>query len=186
MALPSPYLRAEQEISPHWRRSSPRPNTRKPSASSLPASLRPSIWRPKNGSSIASSPSQAMATSCPRTTFPRAAVALAESCFAASAAEPGNGAAALGATVTLDSSDPAEFALFSEGGARAVVSTPASRLAAVQATARQYRVAAREIGNVIRNGALRIQFVWRWVSYSPLEPLRDSWANSLERALTAK
>ncbi len=114
------------------------------------------------------------------------AVALAESCFAASAAEPGNGAAALGATVTLDSSDPAEFALFSEGGARAVVSTPASRLAAVQATARQYRVAAREIGKVIRNGALRIQYGGRWVIESPLEPLRDAWANSLERTLTAK
>jgi phosphoribosylformylglycinamidine synthase II len=114
------------------------------------------------------------------------AVALAESCFAATAAESGDGAAALGATVMLDSSGPAEFVLFSECGARAVVSAPASRLAAVQATARQYQVAAREIGKVIRNGALRIQYGGRWVIESPLEPLRDAWANSLERTLTAK
>ena len=108
------------------------------------------------------------------------AVALAESCFASTESE------AFGASIRLDSPAPAEFALFSESGARALVSLSPSQLAAVQASARQYGVAARELGKVIRNGALRIEYKGRAVIESPLEPLRDAWANSLERTLTLK
>jgi phosphoribosylformylglycinamidine (FGAM) synthase-like enzyme len=110
------------------------------------------------------------------------AVALAESCFAA-IRDHGK---ALGACISLDSPVPAEFALFSESGARALASVPASQLADVQATARQYGLAAREIGRVIRDGALRIEYKGRVVIESPLEPLREAWANSLERTLTSK
>jgi hypothetical protein len=47
-------------------------------------------------------------------------------------------------------------------------------------------VAAQEIGQVTRNDAFRIQHKGRAVIESPVESLRDAWANSLERALVAR
>jgi phosphoribosylformylglycinamidine synthase subunit PurL len=148
------------------------------------------------------------------------AVALAESCFAASSMAPANAggvlvgarhavpdsdfssslatrhpaptlsgsplatSSSLDATVNLDDNSPAELSLFSERGARAIVSLAPANLAAVLAIARQYNVAAREIGQVTCDGVFRIEHQGRAVVESPVELLRDAWANSLERAVT--
>jgi phosphoribosylformylglycinamidine synthase II len=105
------------------------------------------------------------------------AVTLAESCFAS---------AELGARVSLGKDASAEFALFNERGARCVVSVSPTKLAAVLVTARQYGVGAREIGKVHLGGALRIEYKGSVVVDSPLDSLRDVWADSLERTLAAK
>jgi phosphoribosylformylglycinamidine synthase subunit PurL len=102
------------------------------------------------------------------------AVTLAESCFAA------NG---LGATAKLEETGPAEAALFGERGARAVVSVNAAQLARVLHTARQYQVAAHEIGKVIGGDAFRIQYKGSAVIDSSIPALRDAWAHSLEHTL---
>jgi len=100
------------------------------------------------------------------------AVALAESCFAA------NG---LGASISFNENSPAEYALFSERGARAIVSVSPTNLAVVLATARQCNVGASELGNVTREATLRIELKEHAAIDSPLDVLRDVWANSLER-----
>jgi phosphoribosylformylglycinamidine synthase II len=105
------------------------------------------------------------------------AVTLAESCFAS------NG---LGASVSFNENTPAEYALFSERGARCVVSVSPTNLAAVLATARQYSVGATELGNVTRDAALRIELKEHAAIDSPLDVLRDVWANSLERTLAGR
>src|SRR5579859_4855787 len=124
-------------------------------------------------------------------------VALAESCFASMTNQPnachpesprsarGDGSAfsCLGATVTIDGASPAEFALFHERGARAIVSVSPTNLAAALATARQYEVAAREIGKVHLAPSLRIEYEGPAVVDSPLDSLLDVWANSLGRNL---
>jgi len=102
------------------------------------------------------------------------AVTLAESCFAA------NG---LGTNAKLEENGPAEAALFGERGARAVISVRPAQLARVLDTARQYKVAAHEIGKVIGNDAFRIQYKGSTVIDSSVPALRDAWANSLERTL---
>jgi len=104
------------------------------------------------------------------------AVTLAESCFAADG---------LGAHVKLAEEGSAEAAVFNERGARAVVSVTPSKLAAVLNTARQYSVAAHQIGQVIRGDAFRIQYKGSAVIDSSVESLRDAWAHSLERNLKA-
>jgi phosphoribosylformylglycinamidine synthase len=105
------------------------------------------------------------------------AVTLAECCFAA------NG---LSASVILEGSEPpAEHALFNERGARAVVSVKSSLLARVLESARQYGVAAQQIGQVTRDKAFRIQYKASAAIDSPLESLREVWTCSLERALKA-
>jgi len=116
------------------------------------------------------------------------AVTLAESCFAAasSAVSAQHAAPQLGANVNLAPDGPAEHALFNERGARCVVSASPAKLAAVLATARQYGVGAREIGKVHLGNALRIEYKGSAVVDSSLDPLRDVWANSLERTLAAK
>ncbi len=116
------------------------------------------------------------------------AVTLAESCFAPSSSVVGAGLAppALGANIRLDGDTPAEFALFNERGARAVVSVSPTNLAVVLAIARQYNVAACEIGTVTRGDAFRIEHKGRPVIDTPVETLCDAWANSLERTLTQR
>jgi phosphoribosylformylglycinamidine synthase subunit PurL len=132
------------------------------------------------------------------------AVTLAESCFASSAfvgaqhvaPQLGNQSnschsqrseesafSILGANIGLDDALPAEFALFNERGARAVVSVKPSSLARVLDTARQYRVAARVIGKVTHDSSFRIEHKGRAVIESSVETLRDAWANSLERSV---
>jgi phosphoribosylformylglycinamidine synthase II len=122
------------------------------------------------------------------------AVALAESCFASANYEPQRHSerseeslfSSLGGTVTLNDDTPAELALFGERGARAIVSVSPDSLAAVLAIARQYNVAAREIGKVIRGDAFRIEHKGRAVIEAPVESLRDAWAHSLERTLAPR
>jgi len=111
-------------------------------------------------------------------------VTLAESCF--SSAGVRHAASQLGAMVTVQDSFPAEFVLFGERGSRCVLSVAAAKLAALQAIARQYGVAASEIGQVTGNGSLRIEHKGRVIIDSPVDTLRDVWANSLERTLQSK
>jgi len=106
------------------------------------------------------------------------AVTLAESCFALSTA--------VGASVKADDALAAEFAVFGERGARCVVSVRPAKLAALHSIARQYGVAASEIGQVTRDPSLRIEYSGRAIIDSPVEILRDVWANSLERTLLLK
>jgi phosphoribosylformylglycinamidine synthase subunit PurL len=105
------------------------------------------------------------------------AVTLAESCFAA------NG---LGTNAKVEENGPAEAALFGERGARAVVSVKPPHLARVLDTARQYQVAAHEIGKVIRGDAFCIQYKGSAVINSSIPALHDAWAHSLERTLKMK
>jgi phosphoribosylformylglycinamidine synthase subunit PurL len=122
------------------------------------------------------------------------AVTLAESCFASVVAGLQSGSfpadarrAHLGATINFTGDPaPAESVLFGEHGARAVVSVTPSKLAAVLDTARQYNMAARELGQVTRDGSFRIEHKGRAVIDSSVETLRDAWAHSLERTLTSK
>ena len=110
-------------------------------------------------------------------------VTLAESCFAA-ASQGAKGP--LGAKVNLpEEPSAAEYALFGERGARAVVSVAPSFLAAVLETARQCKVTAQQIGQVIRGGAFRIEYKGSAVIESSVAKLHDTWAHSLERTLKA-
>jgi len=102
------------------------------------------------------------------------AVMLAESCFATKV---------LGAEVNLPDDIAIENALFAERGARCVVSMPLENVAALQSVAAQYGVAAEQIGQVTGDGKLRIQYKGRAIIDSPVENLRDIWANSLERMI---
>ncbi|HTT33170.1 MAG TPA: phosphoribosylformylglycinamidine synthase subunit PurL [Methylomirabilota bacterium] len=115
------------------------------------------------------------------------AVTLAESCFAAPWGTGAPHAAPLhGASVVIEEDAPAEFSLFGERGARAIVSLASASLARVLAIARQYGVAAREIGQVTGDDAFRTEYKGRAIIDSPVENLRNAWANSLERALQLK
>src|SRR6266566_651809 len=106
------------------------------------------------------------------------AVTIAESCFASSTA--------VGARVKADDPLAAEFAVFGERGARCVVSVTPAKLAALHSIARQYGVAASEIGQVTQDPSLRIEYNGRAIIDSPVENLCDMWANSLERTLLLK
>jgi len=110
------------------------------------------------------------------------AVTLAESCFAS----PVGGqhtAPLLGANVKLEGAPAAEYVLFGERGARAVVSMAPTSLAAVLETARQYGVTAQQIGQVIRGYAFCIEYKGRAVIDTSVAKLYDIWAHSLERIL---
>jgi len=116
------------------------------------------------------------------------AVAIAESCFASAGGRPE--VKALAAKVSLDDSNAAEFALFGERGARAIVSVKASLVARVLETARQYHVTAEQIGQVTRDKTLRIEYNGQGhkglaAIDSPVEELRDVWTHSLEHAIKA-
>ena len=114
------------------------------------------------------------------------ATTIAESCFASSAVAAQPVAPPLGSTVAVDENRSAEYAIFGERGARCVVSVARARLAAVQEIARQYGVAASEIGRVTGSPSLRIEYKGRAVVDSPVDALREVWANSLERTLQRK
>src|SRR5467141_1970221 len=114
------------------------------------------------------------------------AVTLAESCFASSVVGAQQVTPGPGAHAKLEEAVPAEAAAFNERGARAIVSVTPSKLAAVLDTARQYKVAAHQIGQVTRGDAFRIQYKGSEVIDSSVETLRDAWAHSLERTLIAK
>ncbi len=111
------------------------------------------------------------------------ATALAESCFAATS-ETG-APASFGAKVKLEGDAPPEHALYSERGGRAFVSVNPASLARVLETARQYNVAAEQVGQVTRDNALRIEYNGHAAIDSPVAALRDVWDTSLERAVKA-
>jgi len=92
----------------------------------------------------------------------------------------------LGAKIELNDNDIAESALFNERGARCVVTATQENIAALQSLAAQYGVAADPIGQVTGDGTLRIQYKGRAIIDSPVEKLRDIWANSLEQTLLTK
>ena len=102
------------------------------------------------------------------------AVTLAESCFASP-----NG---FSAEVSLKSEHAAEFTLFAETGARAIVSTSPPSLARVLAIAAQYKVEARQIGKVTR-GEFCIQLNGQPGIRAAVDSLRQVWATALEHAL---
>jgi phosphoribosylformylglycinamidine synthase len=107
------------------------------------------------------------------------AVALAE-CGFASASPTGE---TLGAQVDLRSETiPAEMALFSENGARAVVSISQAKLAQLQHLAAQWSVAAQVIGKVTR-GPFRVSFNGAQVLSESPASLRAIWAGAIERAV---
>ena len=111
------------------------------------------------------------------------AVALAESCFAGAAGP--EAAPAVGAKVALARETAAEFSLFGERGARAVVSVARAKLAALRSIAGEYGVALAEIGQVTEDASLRIEYEGHAVVDASVKALRDVWANSLERTLFA-
>jgi phosphoribosylformylglycinamidine synthase len=109
------------------------------------------------------------------------AVALAESCFASASRHV---VPQLSARVRLPAeSSPAEYALFGERGARAVVSVAPTSLAPVLETARQYGVTAHQIGLVIRSDVFGIEYKGSAVIEDSVGTLHDTWAHSLERTL---
>jgi len=112
------------------------------------------------------------------------AVTLAECCFA-SPVRAQHAAPQLGANVNLEAAASAEYALFGESGARAVVSVVPTSLAAVLETARQYGVTAHQIGQVIRGDAFRIECMRSAVIDTSVAKLHDTWVHSLERTLKA-
>jgi phosphoribosylformylglycinamidine synthase len=102
------------------------------------------------------------------------AVAVAESCFAADG---------FGASLEIEGEATAEYALFGERGARAIVSVARGKVGAVLATAREYKVGAREIGKVTRENLLRIEYAGQPVVLAAVARLKDAWERSLERNL---
>jgi len=117
-------------------------------------------------------------------------VTLAESCFASVVAGLPTGTSSYGvngthlsANIRLNGDAPAEHTLFGERGARAIVSVNPTALARVLDTARQYQVAAHELGLVTRDGSFRIEHQGRTVIDRSVEALYDAWAHSLQRAL---
>ncbi len=102
------------------------------------------------------------------------AVTLAEACFAA---------VGLGAEINLHDSLPAEYALFGEDGARAVISVDPTHVASITLAATESGVNCQVIGKVTRDNTLRIQYKGRTVLSQAVRSLRDVWENSLEHAL---
>ncbi len=138
------------------------------------------------------------------------AVAVAESCFAADGnfgaavalpdvgaglqTRPGRAEVRLsdsgGVRRTPETGDrplpePAEFTLFGERGARAVVSCDSAALARLRAIAGEYNVTAREIGRVT-TGDFRILLNEETVVDAQVDSLRTTWATAFESALQAK
>jgi phosphoribosylformylglycinamidine synthase II len=105
------------------------------------------------------------------------AVTVAESCFASDG---------LSAQIDLGSSsgseEPAEFAIFGERGARAVVSLASASLARVEAIAAQYDVKVQQIGTVTR-GDFRIQLKGVPVIRGKADSFLRTWGESLGKAI---
>ena len=103
------------------------------------------------------------------------ATALAESGFASASGD-------LAASVTMEATEPAEFVLFGERGARAIVTTPETSLAGVHHVAAQWGLGARVIGKVTR-GPFEFTYNGAVVIRDPSASLRAIWAGAIERAL---
>ncbi len=105
------------------------------------------------------------------------AVALAECGFLAAAS--GND---LAANINLESTSPAELALFGETGARAIVSVQERSLARLREIAGQCNVDAHVIGAVTR-GEFQIAYNKTTVIRGSSADLRATWSGAIERAL---
>jgi phosphoribosylformylglycinamidine (FGAM) synthase-like enzyme len=92
----------------------------------------------------------------------------------------------LGAKVSIAGNNPAEFAVFGEQGARAMVSLSPTSLAPVLETARQYGVAGQQIGQVVGGDVFRIEYKGSAVIDASVAKLYDAWAHSLERILRVR
>jgi len=101
------------------------------------------------------------------------AVTLAECCFVSNE---------LSAEAKLQTEDPAEFALFEESGARAVISVRPESLARVEQIAAQYKIEAQRIGTVT-HGEFRIQVNGKPRLRATVDSLRQVWTTSLEHSL---
>ena len=101
------------------------------------------------------------------------AVTLAECCFVSSG---------FSAEMAVQTQDPAEFVLFDESGARAIVSVRPELLARVEQIAAQYGVEVQRIGTVTR-GEFRIEVNGQPRIGAAVDSLRKIWANSLELSL---
>jgi phosphoribosylformylglycinamidine (FGAM) synthase-like enzyme len=102
------------------------------------------------------------------------AVTVAESCF------DGDG---LSAQIDLGASDEAaEFALFGERGARALVSLEPASLARVEAIAAQYKIKVQQIGSVTR-GEFRILYNGAPVIRGKMDSFLRTWGESLGKAI---
>jgi phosphoribosylformylglycinamidine synthase subunit PurL len=106
------------------------------------------------------------------------AVTLGESCFASDG---------LSAEVNLpaEAAEPAEYAMFGERGARAVVSASPALLARVESIAAQYNVRVSRVGTVT-GGEFRIVYEASPVIRGSIDSFRQPWAQSLEQAIEAK
>jgi phosphoribosylformylglycinamidine synthase len=101
------------------------------------------------------------------------AVALAECGFAS------NG---LTAEAAWQTAETAELALFSETGARAIVSLPQASLARLLALAGQYKIAAFVIGRVTR-GQFQLSLNGATVVRDHAASLREIWSGAIEHAV---
>jgi len=120
------------------------------------------------------------------------AVALAECCFASAHASSRlnsrsnpDAESELAAHVAFEGYEPAEFALFGERGARAIVSAPAEFLARLFELTAQYNVGTRQVGRVTR-GEFRILYNRGTAIRADVRDLHRVWAESLERAIQTK
>jgi phosphoribosylformylglycinamidine synthase II len=97
------------------------------------------------------------------------------------------GFASTGLTAQLDwhSDEPRELALFSETGARAVVSLPQASLARLLTLAAKYNLAALVIGRVTR-GQFLLSHNGATVIREDSAALRAIWNNAIERAVLAE
>ncbi|HXA55840.1 MAG TPA: phosphoribosylformylglycinamidine synthase subunit PurL [Candidatus Acidoferrum sp.] len=104
------------------------------------------------------------------------AVTLAECCF-------GTEGLAADTKIPRESPDePAEYALFSERGARAIVSVDPALLARVSSIAAQYNVRALRIGSVTR-GVFRIRYEDGPAIQGQIDSFRKVWSDSLAKEL---
>jgi len=78
--------------------------------------------------------------------------------------------------------EAAEFALFGERGARAVVSTSPASLARATAIAAQYGVNVQQIGSVTR-ADFRIQLTGVPVVRGKVDSFLQTWSEPLEKAI---
>ena len=101
------------------------------------------------------------------------AVCLAESCFAGG----------FGARIAVPGNNRAEFEIFNERGARAIISVSPENLASVLEVAKNNVVATSEIGKVTSDKTLCIEYKGYTTVSSVLPALQDVWAHGLERAL---
>ena len=91
-----------------------------------------------------------------------------------------SGASSVGALAPENAA--AEFALFGERGARAIISLPPASLARATAIAAKYRCNVQRIGTVIR-GAFRIQYHGTTAIRGEVSSLREIWSETLAKAL---